>query len=132
MVADPVTSTVEELNEALRLYRRLMLRVFAIVILGFIAAIVLGMLGNALNPPYGIYIAGEGLSTWALIVVLVLLIAELWIDGRAIGRVLKDPALLAMPALAGITAITVIAQRANALGMKWTGFFGPLQPVTKR
>ncbi|MCE4222643.1 ABC transporter ATP-binding protein [Methylobacterium sp. C25] len=124
-------STVEELNEALRLYRRTVLTVIALGVLGLPACWGLSILGTWLKPPYGLYIYGESLATWGLIVVVGLLIAQLWWGGRQIGRILSDPVTSAAPAIGVMTAQTVIAQRAHAMGMKWTGFFGDLQPVRK-
>lgn len=132
MTAPAQASTVEELNEALRLYRRLLKRLALIVVVGVIAVAVLAQLSMALNPPYGVYIMGEGLATWGLIGLVVAMAAQLWIDGRALGKVLNDPAMKTFPVLAAMTAVTLIATRANAMGMTWTGFFGPLRPLAKR
>src|SRR5215218_9149714 len=68
-------SSAENLNEALRLYRRLVLGIGAIAVIGFVAVILLAKLGTALSPPYGIYIFGEGLGTWGLIAVVAALVA---------------------------------------------------------
>ena len=125
----PHPSSVDELNLALRLYRRLMLRLVLIVVLGFAAVFALGALGTALAPPYGLYVLGWDLGTWGLVILVALLIAELWWDGRAIGRALNDPVLLGFPVIGVLSGLGVIAQRANAMGMEWSGFFGPLRPV---
>lgn len=125
-------STVEELNLALRLYRRLMARLPAILILGFAAVLALSRLGTWLSPPYGLYLLGEDLTTWGLIAVLALLFAELWWEGRQIGRALNDPALSSSPITGLMSGLGVIAQRANAMGMEWSGLFGPLRPVRRK
>ncbi|ESW79052.1 hypothetical protein X769_21225 [Mesorhizobium sp. LSJC268A00] len=125
-------SSAENLNEALRLYRRLVLGIGAIAVIGFVAVILLAKLGTALSPPYGIYIFGEGLGTWGLIAVVAALVAQVWWHGRAIGKLLNDPALKSEPAVGLMSAPTVIAQRAHAMGMEWSGFFGPLRPAKKR
>ncbi|ESZ04398.1 hypothetical protein NKH47_03820 [Mesorhizobium sp. M1060] len=75
-------SSAENLNEALRLYRRLVLGIGAIAVIGFVAVILLAKLGTALSPPYGIYIFGEGLGTWGLIAVVAALVAQVWWHGR--------------------------------------------------
>lgn len=125
-------STVDELNLALRLYRRMLVRLLAILVLGFAAVLALGRLGTWLSPPYGLYILGEDLLTWGLIGVLALLFAELWWEGRQIGRALNDPALMSSSVAGLMSGLGVIAQRANAMGMEWSGFFGPLRPVRRK
>lgn len=125
-------STVEDLNLALRLYRRLMVRLLAIVALGFAAVFGLSLLGTWLSPPYGLYIFGQDLMTWGLIALLFVLFAELWWDGRQIGRALNDPTLLSFPVAGLMSGLGVIAQRANAMGMEWSGFFGPLRSVRRK
>lgn len=120
--------SVEDLNLALRLYRRLLLRLVAILVLGLAAIVGLSYLGTYLAPPYGLYVFGESLSTWGLVGLLVLLIAECWWEGRALGRALQDPILLRSPISALLSGLTVVAQRANAMNMEWSGFLGPLRP----
>ena len=116
-------STVEELNEALRLYRRLLVRLFAIFFLGIIGCWLLSLAD--------VSIFGESLATWSLIAVLVLILAEVWWDGRQIGLILKDPLLKTIPVVGVLSGLGVIAQRAHAMGMRWSGFFGDLRPVRK-
>ena len=125
-------SSVEDLNLALRLYRRLLLRLVLIFVLGFAAVIGLSFLGTYLAPPYGLYIFGESLSTWGLIVLVVLMLAECWWEGRAVGRALQDPILLRSPMVGLLSGLSVVAQHANAIGMEWSGFLGPLRPRKKR
>lgn len=125
-------SSVEELNLALRHYRRLPLRLLLILVLGFAADFGLGWLGRWASPPYGVYVFGEDLATWGLIALLALTFAALWWEGRQIGRALNDPVLLASPVTGLMSGIGVIARRADAMGMKWSGFFGPLRPVRAR
>lgn len=122
-------SAVEELNDALRLYRRLLFRLVAIFVLGLAGCWGLSLLGTYLSPPYGVYIFGESLSTWGLLAIVVLLIAEMWWEGRQIGRILNDPVLMTSPIVSLISGLTVIAQRARAMGMTWSGFLGNLRPV---
>lgn len=125
-------SSVEDLNLALRLYRRLMLRMVVIVVLGFAGVIGLGYASSYLSPPYGLYIFGQDLSTWGLVVLLVLLVAECWWEGRAVGLALHDPVLLRLPIIGLLSGLGVVAQRANAMGMEWSGFLGPLRPARRR
>lgn len=125
-------SSVEDLNQALRLYRQFIFRICAIAVLGFVVVILLAKLGAALSPPYGVYIFGEGLGTWGLIVLVAALIAQVWWSGRTIGKLLNDPVLKSVPAVGPMSAPTAIAQRAHAIGMEWSGFFGPLRPAKKR
>ena len=120
--------SVAELNLALRLHRRLLLRLVAIFFLGLAAVVGLSYLGTYLAPPYGLYLFGESLTTWGLIALLVLIIAECWWEGRCIGRALRDPLLLRLPLVGLMSGLGVIAQRAHALGMEWSGFLGPLRP----
>ena len=121
-------STVQELDRALKLYRRLIFRLLAIVVLGFVAVIALSKLGTALAPPYGLYLFGTSLTSWGLIGVLLLLFAELFWEGRQIGRALNDPIMLSSPVAALMSGLSVIAQRAHAMDMEWSGFLGPLRP----
>ncbi|GJE55212.1 MULTISPECIES: ABC transporter ATP-binding protein [Methylobacterium] len=125
-------SSVEDLDLALRLYRRLVFRLLAILVLGFGAVIGLSHLGTALSPPYGIYILGWGLATWGLIGLLALIVLELWWEGRQIGRALNDPGMQASPIAGLMGGIGVIAERAQAMGMEWSGFLGPLRPARRR
>ncbi|MCR0985234.1 hypothetical protein [Roseomonas populi] len=121
-------SSVGDLNAALRLYRRLPLELLGFLVLLFAAMIGLSRLSTALSPPYGVYILGQGLVTWGLLVVLALLFGFLWWRGRQLGHLLNDPSLIASPIMALPSGISVIAERANAMGMAWSGFFGPLRP----
>lgn len=125
-------STVEDLDLALRLYRRLLLRLAALLVLGFAAVLGLGRLGTALSPPYGLYVLGWDLTTWGLLLLLALILLELWWEGRAIGRALNDPAMLASPIAGLLSGLGVIARRAEAIGMEWSGFLGPLRPARRR
>jgi hypothetical protein len=112
--------TVERVDTALRLYRRMLGRAGLIVLVGLVAALVVGRL------------LGQGAATTLLIATLVALVAEIWIDGRAMGRALDDRVLLTMPLVGFISAPTILAQRAVALGMEWGPRFGPLRPARKR
>lgn len=132
MSASLDASSIEELNLALHCYRRLVIRLVALLVLGFAAIIALARLSTWLSPPYGVYILGEDLATWGLIAVLALLVAEIWWEGRRIGLALNDPTLLASPIVGVLSGITVIARRATAMGMEWSGFLGPLRPVRHR
>ena len=125
-------SSVEDLDLTLRLYRRLLLRLVMFFVLGMAAVVGLGYLGTYLAPPYGLRVFGQDLSTWGLMVLVVLLIAECWWEGRAVGRALQDPILLRSPILGLLSGLGVVAQRANAMGMEWSGFLGPLRPRRKR
>lgn len=124
--------SVDGLNLALRCYRRLLFRSVAIVVLGFAAAIGLSEIGTLISPPYGLYILGEGLGTWGLIVVVALLIAEFYWEGRQIGQALNDPATTLLPLVALTSGLGIVAQRATTMGMEWSGFLGPLRPVRRK
>ena len=125
-------SSVEDLDLTLRLYRRLLLRLVVFFVLGMAAVVGLSFLGTYLAPPYGLRVFGQDLSTWGLMVLVVLLIAECWWEGRAVGRALQDRILLRSPILGLLSGLGVVAQRANAMGMEWSGFLGPLRPRIKR
>jgi hypothetical protein len=125
-------SAVAHLNEALRLYRRVMIRVPLIVFGGFIVVAGLSYLSTRLSPPYGVVIFGESLTEWGMIALVALLMAELWWDGRRIGNILNDSVLRTMPAIGILSGLGIIAQRAKAMDMEWSGFLGPLRPVAKR
>lgn len=124
-------SSVEDLDLALRHYRRLTLRLPAILILGFAAAIGLSRLGVALSPPYGVYVLGWGLGTWGLIGVLLLMFVELWWEGRQIANALSDPEMQGSPIAGLMGGLPLIAERARAMDMEWSGFLGPLRPVRR-
>ena len=132
MVADADGSSVEDLDTALRLYRRLLLRIVLILLGGVALAVMLSGLGALLAPPYGVRLLGQGLETWGLFATLALLLAEVWVDGRAMGRALRDPMLQWLPVVGVLSGMTIIAQRAHALGMEWGGFLGPLRPVRRK
>ncbi len=124
------SSTVAELDLALALYRRLILHLFVVAVLFIPIAVGLSYLSTALSPSYGIIIGGEDISTWGMLGMLIIMIALLWWDGRAIARVLNDP--VGFPLISGITAFIEIGRRAHAMVMEWSGFFGPLRPSRKR
>ena len=132
MQIDAPGFSVEDLNTALRLYRRLLLRMMLIVLCGFVGAVLLSKLGSALSPPAGVSILGQGLGSWGLLATLLLLLGELWLDGHAIGKALNDPLLKSLPPLGIMSGMTLIAQRAVALGMEWSGLLGPLRPAKRR
>lgn len=125
-------SSVEELNLALRHYRRLMLRLPLILVLGFAAAIGLSYLGTALSPPYGVYILGWDLLTWGLLGVLAILFAEFWWEGRQIGQALNSVEMQSAPIASLLGGQALIGERAREHGMKPGPFNGPLRPITKR
>ena len=125
-------SSVEDLNLALRHYRRLLRRSVVLFVVGLAAVVGLDFLGTYLAPPYGLYIFGQDLSTWGLTVLLVLVVAECWWEGRAIGRALDDPNLRRFPVVGLMSGLTTIAQQAKALDMEWSPFLGPLRPRRKR
>ena len=119
MTSGEAQPSVEDINRALRLLRRMLARIALIFVGGLILDVILFQFSGAL---------GE----FGLIALLVALIAEVWIDGRAIGHAIGDSTLKAMPLLAMLSAPQAIAQRADAAGMEWTGFFGPLRPKRRR
>jgi hypothetical protein len=121
-------ASVEDLNAALRVFRRLPLELLGFLILLPIVGVGLSWLSSALAPPYGLYIFGEGLVTWGLLLMCALLFGLLWWRGRQVGRLLNDPAILASPVMSLLSVPGVVAERAQALGMEWSGFYGPLRP----
>ncbi len=125
-------ASVVNLNRGLKLYRRLLLRMLLIFFGGIVVAALLAKIGTWLSPPYGVMLFGYGLGVWGLIAMLVLLFTEIWIDGRAIGKTLSDPLLRTAPAVGLLSGLTVIAQRADAMGTEWSGFLGPLRPAKRR
>jgi len=138
LAPDPATprlrldqSSVEELNAALRLYRRLVFELLAFLLLGPVAMLGLIRLSYAISPPYGVYILGWDLITWGLLALLALLFGLFWWRGRQIGTVLQDPEMMATPISALLYGTGVIAERAKAMGMEWRGLYGPLRPSRK-
>lgn len=125
-------SSVEDLNLALRHYRRLMIRLPLILVLGFAAAIGLTYLGTALSPPYGVYILGWDLTTWGLLGLLAVLFAELWWEGRQIGQALNSVEMQSAPIASLLGGQALIGARAREHGMKPGPFNGPLQPIRER
>lgn len=125
-------SSVEELNLALRLYRRLLVRLPLILVLGFAGVIGLSRLSTVLSPPYGVYFLGWGLETWGLLGLLALLFAELWWEGRQIGKALNHPALLDAPIMGLMGGLGVISERAAEIGMEPGFFHDPLRPIRQR
>lgn len=123
--------SVEDLNAALRVFRRLPLELLGFLILLPIVGIGLSRLGMALSPPYGLYIFGQDLVTWGLLLMLGLLFGLFWWRGRQVGRLLNDPDILASPVMSLLSVPGVLAERAQALGMEWSGFYGPLRPRRK-
>lgn len=119
---------VEDLNAALRIYRRLPLELLGFLVL--LPAVMLGLswLSTALSPPYGVYIFGQGLMTWGLLFLLAALYGLFWWRGRQVARLLNEPALLTSPAMGLLSGMNIIAERARALGMEPGGFHGPLRP----
>ena len=132
---DPRTSldyvSVEDLNEALRTIRRMLLEMLALVVLAPIVLVGLSKLGTAISPPYGLYILGWDLVTWGLLLTLALLLGGMWWRGRQVGRLLNDPGIQAAPLMSLLSTPGVLAERAKALGMEWSGFYGPLRPRRK-
>ncbi len=120
--------SVEDLNAALRVFRRLPLELLGFLILLPVVVLGLSRLGTALSPPYGLYVFGQSLATWGLLLMLALLFGLLWWRGRQVGRLLNDPGILASPVTSLLAVPGVLAERAQALGMEWSGFFGPLRP----
>ncbi len=121
----------DDLNAALRVFRRLPLELLGFLILLPVVGIGLSRLSQALSPPYGVYILGQGLVTWGLLLMLALLFGLFWLRGRQIGRLLDDPVILASPVTSLLSVPELLARRANALGMEWSGFYGPLRPRRK-
>lgn len=123
--------SVEDLNAALAVFRRLPLELLGFLIL--LPAVVFGLsqLGTAIAPPYGLYVFGWSLGTWGLLIMLALLFGLLWWRGRQVGRLLNDRDILASPVMNLLSVPGVMARRAQALGMEWSGFYGPLRPVRK-
>lgn len=124
-------SSIEDLNRALSHYRRLTIRLPLILVLGFAAAIGLSFLGTALSPPYGVYILGWDLMTWGLLGVLALLFAELWWEGRQIGRALDSVEMQSAPIASLLSGQALIGERAREHGMKPGPFNGSLRPVPR-
>lgn len=123
--------SVEDLNAALRVVRRLPLELLGFLILLPIVGIGLSWLSTALAPPYGLSIFGQGLVTWGLLLMLALLFGLFWWRGRQVGLLLHDPAILASPVMSLMSVPGVLAARAQALGLEWSGFYGPLRPRRK-
>lgn len=124
MTASLNSSSVDDLNLALRLYRRLLLCMLVILLLGFDAAFALF--------PVNVYVLGTSLAEWALMATLLLLAAEACWEGWQIGRALNDPTFRFLPVLMLPSGMGIIAQRATAMGMEWSAFLGPLRPIRRK
>ena len=120
--------SVEDLNAALRVFRRLPLELLGFLILLPIVGLGLSQLSTALAPPYGVYLVGQGLVTWGLLLMLALLFGLFWWRGRQVGHLLNDPNILASPVMSLLSVPGVLVERAQALDMEWSGFYGPLRP----
>lgn len=125
-------SSVEDLNAALRVYRRLPLELllFLVVLAG--SLILLPMLSTAMSPPYGVCLFGMGLTEYGLMLLLAALYGLFQWRGRQVAQALNDPGMLAAPVAGLLSGQSVIAERANAMDMEWSDFFGPLRPRRKR
>lgn len=123
--------SVEDVNSALRVFRRLPLELLGFLVLLPLILIGLSGLGTALAPPYGLYVLGWSLVTWGLLLMLALLFGLLWWRGRQIGHLLSAPHIVDSPVMNLLLVPGVLAQRAQALGMEWSGFYGPLRPGRK-
>jgi len=121
-------SSVEELDAALRIYRRLPLELLGFLVLLPVVGIGLSQLSTALSPPYGVYILGQGLLTWGLLAMIGLLLGLFWWHGRQVGRLLNEPALVASPIGGLLAGTSIIAEKAIRMDMEWSGFYGPLRP----
>ena len=121
-------ASVEDLNAALRIFRRLPLELLGFLVLLPISILGLSHLSTALSPPYGVYIFGQGLVTWGLLLLIALLFGLFWRRGRQIGRLLNEPDLVAAPITGLLSGTSVLAEKASAMDMEWSGFYGPLRP----
>lgn len=124
-------SSVEELNEALRLYRRLLLELLGVLVIIPLLLLGLPRLSTALSPPYGLHVMGMDLTEWGLLALLAGMLGLFWWRGRRIGTALQDSGLMAALVGALPGGVGVIADRAKAMGMAWRGSFGPLRPVRR-
>jgi len=122
-------SSVEELDAALRVYRRLPLELLGFLVLLLVSIPGLSWLGTALSPPYGVYILGQDLVTWGLLLLLALLYGLFRWRGRQVGRLLNAPEILSSPVFGLLSGTEIIAARARAMGLGWRGFYGPLRPL---
>jgi hypothetical protein len=125
-------SSVEELDAVLRIYRRLPLELLGFLVLLPVSILGLSHLSTALSPPYGVYILGQGLVTWGLLLLIALLFGLFWWRGRQVGRLLNEPALQASPITGLLSGTAILAEKASAMDMEWSGFFGPLKPRRSR
>lgn len=125
-------SSVEELNQALGIYRRFCIELLGIFIL--IPLVLLGMsrLSSALAPPYGLYFLGWDLTTWGLLAVLALMFGLFWLRGRQLATILHGPGMAGSPFWMVLNGIGVIAERAEQIGMEWSGFLGPLRNARRK
>lgn len=121
-----------ELNDALRIYRHLPLDLLGMMVLLVVLLLGLPRLSVAFAPPYGFYVFGMGLTELGLLALLAAMFGLFRWRGKQVGTILQDPGLLAAPAGALVHGIGVIANRAKAMGMEWSGFFGPLRPARRK
>jgi len=122
-------STVEELNAVLRLGRRMAIGMYSIIPIGFVLALILAIVGNQFNKPYGLYIAGEGLGTWGVGFTFIALLLDMYWIAFKLAKALRNPIIFVMPLFGIMLTGTVVTERAKKLNMKPGFFMGPLKPI---
>ncbi len=117
--------SLEELECARLLMRRLFLRIVSIAVLGGTATLVLSLYGRQIVPPDGLSLAGVGLPGWSVILTVIVLAVEMRMDMGKLRRLLKEPALR-LYNVAG-----VLAEKARVAGFQKTGVWGTFHAADK-
>jgi hypothetical protein len=126
------TLSIDDLNQALALLRQVWRRSGVIFVLGIGLSMAFFWISRRINPD-GISIVGitsGELTFWGMMATLVVLLAQIYLTGRKIGRILQEPSLMSLTGF--MYAPLVIAQKASPLGMKPGFFLRPLRPIKKR
>jgi hypothetical protein len=128
--SEKVDVSLEDLNKARRLYRRLLLNFFVIGVGGLFAGMYL-----VLFPIPGIpNIAGIGIGEWVLIVALFVTLLLTWSQTYKISRLLKNYTIFFTVILLPFMIVMIqiaIAQAAQRAGYRMGPFLGSLRSIEK-
>lgn len=122
--------SLEDLDKARCLYRRLLLNFFVVSVGGLFAGIYL-----VLFPIPGIPgIAGIGIGEWVLVAALFATLLLIWSQTYKISRLLKNPSVFFMVILLPFMIVMIqiaITQAAQRAGYRMGPFLGSLRSIDK-